>query len=116
MKQRNTMNFERAPDIPVVVGNVYTILNAVAKKGDVEVMELLLKNETIDPSLNGNEALLLAILSGHTEVAKLLLSDSRVFRYADENNQLEIMKKFMANFVTSISKAMVKQQSVDATK
>lgn len=87
------MNSEPIPNISI--GNIYLILNAVAKNGEIETMRLLLQNKEIDPSFNDNAALLLALSMDHEQMAKLLLDHPRVNDSARENNQFKVIEKLL---------------------
>ena len=50
----------------------------MAKKGHVDVVRLLLEDDRVDPSDNGNAAIINASEHGHVEVVRLWLEDDRV--------------------------------------
>jgi ankyrin repeat protein len=49
-----------------------------AKKGNTRIFKLLLNNSLVDPSDNGDSAIIDASDNGHTEIVELLLKDPRV--------------------------------------
>jgi Ankyrin repeats (3 copies) len=53
-------------------------LKYAAIKGFTEIMEILLSDKRIDPSIENNHAIKRASEIGHTEVVKILLQDKRV--------------------------------------
>jgi ankyrin repeat protein len=50
----------------------------VSAKGNTEIVELLLKDPRVDPTVNDNEPLKSAVKLGHYDIIKLLLNDPRV--------------------------------------
>lgn len=65
------------PEICLFHTDDYAIRLA-ACKGHTTIVELLLKEKTVNPSANNNESLLLACKYGHIEVVKLLLNNKKV--------------------------------------
>ncbi len=61
------------------------IIGNTAGFGNTEIVELLLADNRVDPSVENNLAIRYASESGHTEVVKLLLDDPRV-NPADNND------------------------------
>lgn len=59
---------------------------AAARYGSVKVLNLLLNDQRVDPSIRDDIALLIAIKNGHTEAANILLDDPRV-NPANMNNE-----------------------------
>ena len=61
-------------------------LKWAAANGHVDVIQTLLQDFRVDPSVDNNYAIRFASRKGHTEVVQLLLQDSRVDPAAYDNN------------------------------
>lgn len=68
---------------------------------NIEVIKFFLQNETIDPSLNNNYAIIWASMKGHLDLVKILAQDHRVnltinnnapIRYAMMHNHSDVVK------------------------
>ncbi len=74
-------------------------------RGHIEVVERLLQDPRVDPSVDDNDALVSACENGHSEVALRLLQDGRVdpstdsgkyaLELADRNNLVEVVDAFL---------------------
>src|SRR3972149_10202393 len=65
-------------------------LNVYTKKGDSEIVELLLVDPLVDPSAKNNHAIRFASGNGHDKVVELLLADSRVDPSAVNNFAIQM--------------------------
>jgi hypothetical protein len=61
------------------LGRKETPLSVASQCGRVKILKRLLKDERVDPSIDNNYALLLAVLGRHLGVVKVLLKDARVY-------------------------------------
>jgi len=84
-------------------------LNAVYN-GDVETVEILLQEQSVNPATQHNEALRFAAENGHTEVVKVLLQDSRVDPTANNNAAI---RKAAENGLTEIVRVLLQDSRVD---
>ncbi|KAJ2991885.1 hypothetical protein HDV02_003400 [Globomyces sp. JEL0801] len=60
-----------------------------SRKGQTEIVKLLLKDSRVDPSAQNNSAIREAATYGHIEIVKLLLHDSRVDPSAQNNSAIQ---------------------------
>ena len=51
---------------------------AAINKNDIKMVDFLLHNRQIDPTINNNYAIIKAVESNHVDIVKLLLNDPRV--------------------------------------
>ena len=66
-----------------------TALELATKKGEIEIVDFLLKDSRVDPSNNGNQNILWAAVDrGHASVVKRLLKDPRVDPTVNDNEIL----------------------------
>ena len=54
------------------------LIYEAVKHYDVKMLRILLRTKSLDPSMNGNEALLYACTNGYEEKVKILILDDRV--------------------------------------
>ena len=66
-------------------------LTFAAEKGQVEVVECLLRNKLINPAVAHNQAIVVASTNGHFELVKLLFHDLRVSSLRDNKWIFEAM-------------------------
>jgi ankyrin repeat protein len=60
--------------------NTFAALHEASVEGHVEIVDLLLRDERVDPAVKnsgGRTALHMATSRGHSEIVKLLLADQR---------------------------------------
>jgi hypothetical protein len=96
---RNRSEYERFESYGDLIGYLFIaflILNCYRK---IDKISKVLEHPKIDPSVNGNSAIKIAIALGHTELVKLLLKDPRVdpnssdvIEFANKNGNMEIIK------------------------
>jgi len=96
--------------IDIAKANNYAIRWA-SKNGQTNVVELLLKDERVNPAADDNYAIQLASQNGHTEVVKLLLKDPRVNPAANENEAIGLASE---NGHTEIVKLLLKDPRVNS--
>lgn len=51
------------------------------KLGNIDIVQLFIRDGKCDPSANGNLALITAYKNGHFDIIRLLVKDTRVFQY-----------------------------------
>src|SRR5690606_6818132 len=76
-----------------------TTLSYASTNGHLEIVQELLKDNRVNPSAQGNEAIRVASKNGHLEIVRELLKDNRVdpstlnnwtIREASRNGHLEV--------------------------
>ena len=68
------------------ISGYYTLIEAI-RSGDIQLVDKLIKDYHIDPSINGTKLLMIGIYN--LDIFKLLLSDSRVDPSSNNNEVLE---------------------------
>lgn len=79
--------------------------------GDVNKVRSSLKNSDVDPAYKGNLAFVLAAMSGHMEVIKLLLADSRT----DPNDMTNDYKNSAINYARIAGHKNIEKILIDYT-
>ena len=69
-------------------------LKVYAEKGDSEVVELLLVDPRVDPSVDNNYAIWMASQKGHDKVVELLLANSRVDPSDGDNFAIRLASQY----------------------
>jgi len=64
------------------------VFNMMCREGDLDMVELLLLDDRLDPTMNNNYALRLAAEGGFYQIIEVLLADSRIDAGYDENDAL----------------------------
>src|SRR3972149_5184807 len=77
-------------------------LKVYAEKGDSEVVELLLADPRVDPSVNNNFAIRMASEYGRNKVVALLLVNSRVDPSANDNYAIRRASEYGHNKVVEL--------------
>src|SRR3984885_7268658 len=85
-------------------------LFVASKKGDAQLIEVLLAVKGVDPAVDDNEAIKLASRNRRDEVVKLLLSDKRVNPAADNNYAIREASK---NGHAEVVKLLLNSDKVD---
>ena len=67
--------------------------NSIFVNGNLEFVNLLLKDERVDPSADNNYAIKEASYWGYVEIVKLLLKDKRVDPSAEDNYAIRVASK-----------------------
>ena len=72
------------PPVRTAYDNNDKIMRSACKKGDDEIVQMLLDNG-FDPTCSNNEPFILACEYGHVTVVRMLLEDGRVDPFARDN-------------------------------
>jgi ankyrin repeat protein len=112
-KSRKKQRLFLAAAPPQGVGaDATTALLKASSEGKVQVVEQLLKNGNVDPSLNVQKPLRMACKNGHAQVVRLLLQDNRVDPSVDFQSPLVIACRFGRDQVVA---ELLKDNRVDPT-